>query len=569
MNLLTVVLLLPLAGFLIALCIPRSSPQASRVWALVLSLAVFAASLGLLAWFDRGVAGEQFTLDIPWISTPDIHFHIAVDGVSLWLALLSTFLTPICVLISWRHVQKSVKEFYAFLLLLEFGLVGVFIAQDLFLFYVFWEVSLVPMYFLIGIWGHERRIYAAVKFFLFTMAGSVLMLAAIIYLYNRAQTFSYAAIVDMLASGRLTFAPGEQLLLFLAFFVAFAIKVPLFPLHTWLPDAHVEAPSAGSIMLASVMLKMGTYGILHYCIPLFPGAARSCAPWIAVLAIVGIVYGALVAMVQPNMKKLVAYSSVSHLGFVVLGIFSFTQLGMDGAVYQMLSHGITTGALFAIVGLLYERRHSLEIADYGGVATVAPWLSTAFLITTLASIGLPLLNNFVGEFLVLQGAAIANFKWAVWAAIGVILSACYMLWLYQRVFYGEAGAEVRARVPDLNLREWAAIVPLIVMMVWMGVYSQSFLPPVGKTTALILDQSQVNVPFRVSIPSREAVFDAETRRRGEKSRLLTPSSAPSAPESREGHSRDSQSEPLKMFSSASPRLRVESGFPSPEVANAR
>jgi NADH-quinone oxidoreductase subunit M len=499
-NLLTVVLLLPLVGFLIALCIPRSSPQASRVWALALSLAAFAASLGLLLWFDRGVGGEQFTLDIPWISAPDIHFHIAADGVSLWLAILSTFLTPICVLISWRHVQKSVKEFYAFLLLLEFGLVGVFIAQDLFLFYVFWEVSLVPMYFLIGIWGHERRIYAAVKFFLFTMAGSVLMLAAIIYLYNRAQTFSYSAIVDMLASGRLTFAPGEQLLLFLAFFVAFAIKVPLFPLHTWLPDAHVEAPSAGSIMLASVMLKMGTYGILHYCIPLFPGAARSCAPWIAVLAIIGIVYGALVAMVQPNMKKLVAYSSVSHLGFVVLGIFSFTQLGMDGAVYQMLSHGITTGALFAIVGLLYERRHSLEIKDYGGVATVAPWLSTAFLITTLASIGLPLLNNFVGEFLVLQGAAIANFKWAIWAAIGVILSACYMLWLYQRVFYGEAGAEVRSHVPDLNLREWAAVVPLIVMMVWMGVYSQSFLPPVGKTTALILDQSQVNVPFRVSIP---------------------------------------------------------------------
>jgi NADH-quinone oxidoreductase subunit M len=503
-NLLTVVLLLPLAGFLIALFVPRSSPQASRVWALLLSLATFAASLGLLAWFDRGVGGAQFTVDLPWISTPDIHFHIAADGVSLWLALLATFLTPICVLISWRHIQKSVKEFYAFLLLLEFGLVGVFIAQDLFLFYVFWEVSLVPMYFLIGIWGHERRIYAAVKFFLFTMAGSVLMLAAIIYLYNRAETFSYPAIVDMLASGRLAFRPGEEMLLFLAFFVAFAIKVPLFPLHTWLPDAHVEAPTAGSIMLASVMLKMGTFGILHYCVPLFPAAARSCAPWIAILAIIGIVYGAMVAMVQPNMKKLVAYSSVSHLGFVVLGIFSFTQLGMDGAVYQMLNHGITTGALFAIVGLLYERRHSLEIKDYGGVATAAPWLSTAFLVTTLASIGLPLLNNFVGEFLVLQGAAIANFKWAIWAALGVILSACYMLWLYQRVFYGEAGAEVRSHVPDLSLREWAAIVPLIVMMVWMGVYSQSFLPPVGKTTALVLEQSQINVPFRVSKPGRPA-----------------------------------------------------------------
>src|SRR5262249_24374518 len=256
---------------------------------------------------------------------------------------------------------------------------------------------------------HDRRIYAAVKFFLYTMAGSMLMLAAIIYLYNRTSTFSYPAIVDMLASGKLVFGGTEQMLLFLAFYIAFAIKVPLFPLHTWLPDAHVEAPTAGSIMLASVMLKMGTYGILHFCLPLFPVAARTCAPWIAVLAIIGIIYGALVAMVQPNMKKLVAYSSVSHLGFVVLGIFGFTQLGLDGAVYQMLNHGISTGALFAFVGFMYERRHSLAISDFGGVATAAPWLSTIFLITTLASVGLPMLNNFVGEFLVLQGTAIANF----------------------------------------------------------------------------------------------------------------------------------------------------------------
>ena len=504
MNLLTVVLLLPLVGFLIALCIPRSSPQASRVWALALSLAAFAASLGLLAWFDRGVAGEQFTLDIPWISTPDIHFHIAADGVSLWLAILSTFLTPICVLISWRHVQNSVKEFYAFLLLLEFGLVGVFIAQDLFLFYVFWEVSLVPMYFLIGIWGHERRIYAAVKFFLYTMAASVLMLTGIIYVYNHAGTFNYSDILAMLASGKLSFSPSQQMLLFLAFFVAFAVKVPLFPLHTWLPDAHVEAPTAGSVMLASVMLKMGTYGLARFCLPMFPGAARACAPWIVVLAIIGIVYGALVAMVQPNMKKLVAYSSVSHLGFVVLGIFSFTQLGMDGAVYQMLNHGITTGALFVLVGFLYERRHSLAIADYGGVATPAPWLSTVFMITMLASIGLPMLNNFVGEFLVLQGSAQANFHWTIFASIGVILSACYMLWLYQRVFFGETPDAVRHRVFDLKPREWAAIVPLIAMMVWMGMYSQSFLPAVRKATARILDQTQVNVEFRVQAPAGPA-----------------------------------------------------------------
>jgi NADH-quinone oxidoreductase subunit M len=499
MNLPTLILALPLVGFLVALLVPRSSPRASRVWALAISLATFAASLALPVVFDRGVPGQQLTLDVPWIATPNIHYNVAVDGVSLWLVLLSTFLTPICVLISWRSIESRVKEFFAFLLLLEFGLVGVFLAQDLFLFYVFWEVSLVPMYFLIGIWGHERRVYAAVKFFLFTMTGSVLMLAAIIYLYNRAQTFSYPALVDMISNGRLTFAPGEQLLLFLAFFAAFAIKVPIFPLHTWLPDAHVEAPVAGSVMLAAVMLKMGTYGLLHFCLPLFPAAARACAPWIVVLAIVGIVYGALVAMVQPNMKKLVAYSSVSHLGFVVLGIFTFTQMGLDGAVYQMLSHGISTGALFVFVGLLYERRHSLKISDYGGVATAAPWLATAFLVTTLASIGLPMLNNFVGEFLVLQGAAIANFKWAVYAAIGVILSACYMLWMYQRVCYGEVKEEVRRHLPDLNLREWAVVIPLIAMMVWMGVYSQSFLPLVSKATARVLEQTQVNVPIEVRI----------------------------------------------------------------------
>ena len=321
------------------------------------------------------------------------------------------------------------------------------------------------------------------KFFLYTMAGSVLMLAAIIYLYNRAGTFDYPADPGACSSAAAEpYFAGEQMLLFLAFFLAFAIKVPLFPLHTWLPDAHVEAPTAGSLMLAAVMLKMGTYGILRFCLPLFPQRARTqCAGWIVVLAIIGIIYGALVALVQPNMKKLVAYSSVSHLGFVVLGIFSFTQQGLDGAVYQMLNHGISTGALFILVGYLYERRHSLDIDDYGGVATPAPWLSTVFLITTLASIGLPTLSNFVGEFLVLQGAAIANFTWAVFAAVGVILSACYMLWMYQRTFLGETGTRCHSACP-ISTREWAAMVPLIVMMVWMGSSTQSFLPPSGGDT---------------------------------------------------------------------------------------
>ena len=498
MNLLNWVLPLPLVGFMFALFMPRDRPQAIRILTLVFSLVTFAASLGLVAGFQADIPGQQFSTDFVWIPSPEIHYHIGLDGISLWLVILSTFLTPIAILISWRYIDKREKEFYALLLLLEFGLIGVFVSLDLFLFYVFWEISLVPMYFLIGIWGHERRIYAAVKFFLYTMAGSVLMLAAIIFIYIRdGGTFNYNTILEMLASGKLAFSPSEQLLLFLAFFVAFAIKVPLFPLHTWLPDAHVEAPSAGSVMLASVMLKMGTYGLLRYCLPLFPAAARRCAPWIIALAIIGIVYGALVAMVQPNMKKLVAYSSVSHLGFVVLGIFSFTQLGLDGAVYQMLNHGISTGALFVLVGYLYERTHSLAIADYGGVATPAPWLSTVFLITTLASIGLPTLNNFVGEYLVLQGAAQANFRWSVFAAIGVILSACYMLWLYQRVFYGETPEPVRSHVYDLTSREWAVALPLIALMVWMGVYSRSFLPAISPANARVLEQTKSNVSFQV------------------------------------------------------------------------
>jgi NADH-quinone oxidoreductase subunit M len=501
MNLLLLVLALPVAGFLAVLALPKSHARAIRVVALAASLAVFALSLGLTVPFSNPAAGSQFVTDVPWVASPAIRFHVAVDGVSLWLVLLTTLLTPIGILISWHHIDRQVKGFHALMLLLEFGLVGVFVALDLFLFYVFWEVSLVPMYFLIGVWGHERRIYAAVKFFLYTMAGSVLMLAGMIYLYTRAGTFDYTELLKMLTDGRLSCRGLEESLLFLAFFVAFAIKVPLFPLHTWLPDAHVEAPTAGSVLLAAVMLKMGTYGLLRFAIPMFPNAARLHAPWITALAIIGIIYGALVAMVQPNMKKLVAYSSVSHLGFVVLGLFSFTQLGFDGAVYQMLNHGVTTGALFVLVGYLYERRHSLEIADYGGVATPAPNLASVFLITTLASIGLPLLNNFVGEFLVLQGTAQANFRLAAIASTGVILSACYMLWLYQRAFLGEAGAEVRSRLTDLTAREWAAIVPLLVLMVWMGTATQTFLPSIGAANARMLEQSKVNLEIQVRAPS--------------------------------------------------------------------
>jgi NADH-quinone oxidoreductase subunit M len=501
MNLLDLVIALPGIGFLLTLALPRKQEQAVRMFTLGVSLVTFVLSLGLATGYHMGQGGQQFVTDTIWIANPEIHWHVGIDGLSIWLIILNTLLTPFAILVSWTSVKDRVKEFFAFLLLLEFGLTGVFAAWDLFLFYVFWEIVLVPMYFLIGIWGHDRRIYAAVKFFIYTFTGSLLMLTAIIFIYNRAGTFDYAAILTGLGSGKFMLSHGEETLLFLAFFVAFAIKVPIFPLHTWLPDAHVEAPTAGSVMLASLMLKMGTYGLVRFCLPMFPTAAHENAPWIVILAIIGILYGALVAMVQPNMKKVVAYSSVSHLGFVVLGIFSFTQMGLDGAVYQMLSHGISTGALFILVGLMYERRHSLLIADFGGVATAAPWLATIFMITTLASIGLPTLNNFIGEFLVLQGSAQANFTWTIFAALGSIFAACYMLWMYQRVFFGTLSEEVKKHMPDMNAREWACVIPLVVMMVWMGMYTQTFLPPVSETNLKILDQNKSNAPLRVSLPA--------------------------------------------------------------------
>src|SRR6202140_3881008 len=430
-HLLSVLIFFPAVGALALLMLRGDDHKFIRIIALLVSLAEFLLSLLMLRAVPVGAAGYRLEEYLRWINQPPINYHLGVDGISLFLVILTTFLTPVSILTSWKSIEHRVKEFFLMLLMLEVGVVGVFLSLDLFLFFLFWEVMLIPMALLIGIWGHERRVYAAVKFILYTMAGSIFMLIGIIWLYNATGIFDLPAIQVLLhtpaSQGGLELAPTTEMLLFLAFFVAFAIKVPLFPLHTWLPDAHVEAPTAGSVMLASVMLKMGTYGILRYAVPMFPAAARNCSGWIVTLAIVGIIYGALVAMVQPNMKKLVAYSSVSHLGFVVLGIFTFTQQGFDGAVFQMLAHGISTGALFALVGMLYERRHSLEIVDYGGVATPAPWLSTVFLITTFASAGLPLLSNFVGEFLVLQGAAQANFQWAIFAAIGVILAACYLL----------------------------------------------------------------------------------------------------------------------------------------------
>ncbi len=507
MNLLDLLIAIPGIGFILTLLIPRKQDQTIRMATLGISLVTFVLSLGPS---DRGTKPASQEPAVrhrtpSGLSNPEIHWQVGIDGLSLWLIILSTFLTPIAILISWqRYVKDRTKRVLRFPpCCLESGLVGVFAAcETCFCSYVFWEVVLVPMCFLIGILGtRPAHLRFAVKFFLYTFAGSSVLMLVVDYLPLQSRGhIRLRGHSKRPGSGKIILTHGEETLLFLAFFVAFAIKVPLFPLHTWLPDAHVEAPSAGSLMLASVMLKMGTYGLVRFCLPMFPTAARENASWIVILAIIGIVYGALVAMVQPNMKKLVAYSSVSHLGFVVLGIFSFTQMGLDGAVYQMLNHGISTGALFVLVGFMYERRHSLAIADYGGVATAAPWLSTIFLITTLASIGLPMLNNFVGEFLVLQGTAQANFTWTIFAAIGVILSACYMLWMYQRVFFGELSDEVKHHMPDFNGREWACMIPLVVMMVWMGIYTQTFLPAVTEANLKILDQSKSNVPLRVSLP---------------------------------------------------------------------
>ena len=465
---LTLVTFIPLAGALLLILAPRRDREI-RWFALGVSLLDFFASLHLPVHLVRAQAGFQYEVNVLWIPTPNIHYHMGVDGISTWLVVLTTFLTPLCVLISWNSIHERVKEFFILLLVLETALIGVFVSLDLFLFYFFWEATLIPMALLIGIYGHERRVYAAVKFFLYTMVASVFMLAAILWLYAKTGTFDFVSIQSAIRSGSVPGFESAGAWLFLGFFVAFAVKVPLFPVHTWLPDAHVEAPTAGSVLLAGVLLKMGTYGMLRFNLGLFPEQSRTNAPWIIVLAIIGIIYGALVAMVQPNLKKLIAYSSISHLGFVVLGIFSFTQAGLDGATFVMLAHGISTGALFMLAGILYERRHTYEIASYGGIATPMPIYAAFFLFVTLASVGLPLLNGFVGEFLVLTGAFQARAVYGVLGATGVIWSAAYLLWMYQRVFYGKITNDKNLNLPDLSGREQIALLPAALVALIMGV----------------------------------------------------------------------------------------------------
>ncbi|MGE5399884.1 MAG: NADH-quinone oxidoreductase subunit M [Ignavibacteriales bacterium] len=496
--LLTYLLFAPLAGSLLLLFINKNQESLIRWVGLGVSLIAFVISLFVYAGFDGSLAGFQFVDNLIWIRNINVSYHIGVDGISLLMVLLTTFLTPLTLFSSWGSIKKKVKEFTFFMLLLEVGMLGVFVSLDLFLFYIFWEAMLIPMYFIIGIWGGEQKIYASVKFFIYTMFGSLLMLIAIIWLGVYAAKYTGAFTTNLLELYKV--GPGIpheiQMWMFLAFLLSFAIKVPLFPFHTWLPDAHVQAPTAGSVILAGVLLKMGTYGILRFCLPLFPQSAVKFAPYISVLAVIGIIYGALVAMVQKDMKKLVAYSSVSHLGFVVLGIFALTTEAVQGSVIQMVNHGLSTGALFLLVGMIYDRTHTREISHYGGIAKIVPLFSVALMFATLSSIGLPGLNGFIGEFLILLGSfkspVLNSWGFSIFAATGVIFAAVYLLWMYQRVVFGEVKHQNLYSLKDLNTKEMLILIPIFVFIIWIGVYPSTFLKLSEKSSNTIIEQ--VSVP---------------------------------------------------------------------------
>jgi NADH-quinone oxidoreductase subunit M len=515
--LLSLIVFLPLAGAIAALAAggrgdrPDRAPLV-RAIALGTSIATFAGTLALWWGFDPDGAPFQFEEQYAWIPDLGIQYYVGIDGISLLLIVLTGFLTPIALLSSWESVHRSVKAFSFFVLALETAMLGVFASLDLFLFYVFWDAMLIPMYFLIGIWGYERRVYAAVKFILYTMAGSVLMLLAIIALAVAHAAATGEPSFNLLDLYGLALSDAFQVWGFLAFAVAFAIKVPLFPFHTWLPDAHVEAPTAGSIILAGVLLKMGGYGLLRFAFPLFPEAALLFAPYLATLAVVGIIYGALVAMVQPDLKKLVAYSSVSHLGFVVLGLCALNVQGVQGSVFQMLAHGVSTGGLFMIVGMLSDRRHTRLISEFGGLKAVMPNLVRAFLLITLASIALPLTNGFVGEFLILLGAFLWDARFASFAATGVILSAVYMLWMFQRVNYGPITRDENRGLPDLSRREWTMVAPIAFMAVFMGVLPNVFLRPMEPAVHRVIERVTGRQPVQVqALPLPDALHASRDR----------------------------------------------------------
>jgi NADH-quinone oxidoreductase subunit M len=498
-HILSIVLFTPLVGALVLLFVPAANKNAIRWLANIFAFAGFVVSLPLVPWFwaVKDDASFKFLEGTRgnWIPSIGASYMLGIDGISFLLIMLTTLLGFLSILSSWEAIEERVKEYYVWFLVLQTGMLGVFMALDFFLFYVFWEVMLVPMYLLIGIWGGPRKLYAAIKFFLYTLVGSVLMLLGILYLYfHHAKvageyTFSIEALyktAPQIASTEMILGFSAPLVLFVAFFVAFAIKVPMFPFHTWLPDAHVEAPTAGSVILAGVLLKMGTYGLIRFSLPLFPAVSMDpqVRGWVIGLSIVGIIYGALVSLMQKDMKKLVAYSSVSHLGFCTLGIFALNPLGLSGSVLQQINHGISTGALFLIVGVLYERRHTREIAEYGGISSVMPWYATITLIMFMSSLGLPLLNGFIGEFVILQGAYMESKAWAAWGVMGVILGAAYLLWLYQRVFFGPVNNPKNEKLADLSPREIVTFAPLVVLAFWIGIYPKPFFeilaPPVNK-----------------------------------------------------------------------------------------
>src|ERR1700733_11844924 len=472
---LSIILFTPLVGALVILLINKQNENAIRWIANVTAFIGFVISVPLWFWYNPQGPEFQFQERLPWIPAVGAEYFLGVDGLSTLLILLTTMMGAIAVLSSWSAITERVKEYYIFLLVLQTGMLGAFMSLDFLLFFLFWEVMLVPMYFLIGIWGSANRLYSAIKFFLYTLVGSVVMLLGIlaIYFYQHSATGVYT--FDITQFHKLALPYNLQWWVFLAFFLGFAIKVPMFPFHTWLPDAHTDAPTAGSVILAAVLLKMGTYGFLRFSLPILPDATRAFVPMVALLCIIGIVYGALVALAQKDWKRLVAYSSVSHMGLVMLGMFALNPVGITGSMVQQLNHGISTGALFLIVGIVYERRHTREISEYGGLSKVMPVYAAIFLIMTMSSIGLPTLNGFIGEFLILQGVFVASKVWAAVAASGVVLGAAYMLYLYQRTMFGKIENPKNERLLDLSHREFATFVPLLILAVWMGVYPAPFL----------------------------------------------------------------------------------------------
>jgi NADH-quinone oxidoreductase subunit M len=499
---LTVTTFLPLAGAVVLLAWGGASDRDARAFALGASIATFGVSLVVLSRFDGSRTGFQMVEQATWVRSPRIQYILAVDGVSLFLVLLTTFLVPVAIAASWT-VDRRVRLYLATMLALETGMIGTFLALDLLLFFLFFEAILFPMYLIIGAWGGERRVYAAVKFFLYTMFGSAFLLVAILFLYGRSGTLPGGPTFDVRELIGLAITGSAGRWLFLGFFVAFAVKVPLFPLHTWLPDAHTEAPTAGSVILAAILLKVGAYGLIRFNLALFPEASRSLAALISVLALIGIVYGAIVAMMQTDVKRLVAYSSVSHLGFVVLGTFAFTLQAMTGGVLQMVNHGLSTGALFLLVGMVYERTHTRSLSEMGGLATGMPWLMGAFLFVSLSSIGLPGLNNFVGEFLVILGTFARNPAFGAIAAIGVVLAAIYLLWAYQRMAQGPVAAK-HANHPDLSAREYALLAPVLALILLIGVYPKPLLDRIDPTSSRIVKAVDTGRPVDAAGPANLA-----------------------------------------------------------------